>query len=189
MVKQLIEDSKNEHSGFFLNEPERLQQTLQLLEAKQQPTLLLGVTFALLDFAENHPMPLRHTTIMETGGMKGRREEWLREEVHTFLRNAFEVKQIASEYGMTELSSQAYSKQDGLFTPSATMHVYIRDLNDPLQLLPQGRGAINVIDLGNRYTCPFIATEDLGELLPDGQFRVLGRMEQSEWRGCSLMTV
>lgn len=189
MVKQLIEDSKQKHSGFFLDEPERLQQTLLLLETKQQPTLLLGVTFALLDFAQNHPMPLRHTIVMETGGMKGRRDEWLREEVHTFLRNAFGLKQIASEYGMTELSSQAYSHRDGFFIPSDTMKVYIRDLNDPMQIWPEGRGAINVIDLGNLHTCPFIATEDLGELLPNGRFRILGRMEQSEWRGCSLMAV
>ena len=189
MVKQLIEDSGHKHSGFFLNEPERLRQTLQLLEAERQPTLLIGVTFALLDFAESNPMHLQHTIVVETGGMKGRREEWLREEVHAVLCRAFGLKQIASEYGMTELSSQAYAHRDGWFTPSATMKILIRDLNDPLQILPEGRGAINVIDLGNLHTCPFIATEDLGERLPNGQFRVLGRMDQSEWRGCSLMAV
>lgn len=187
MVDALIRMSGHAESGFFLHEDERLFQTLQQLEQQQQPAILFGVTYALLDFADRYPMSLKATSIIETGGMKGRREELLREEVHLRLMQAFGLDAIASEYGMTELLSQAYSKRDGRFTPSSTMKVLVRDLNDPLQVDRQGKGLLNIIDLANFYSCPFIATDDLGEVFPDASFTVDGRLDGSELRGCSLM--
>jgi hypothetical protein len=197
MVDELIRQSDNPHSGFYLDEFNKLSLLLKDLEAKQQKILLIGVTFALLDFAEQYPMPLHHTIIMETGGMKGKREELVREEVHDILKTSFRVDAIHSEYGMTELLSQAYSSGKGLFRCPPWMRIAIRDEEDPLFVHSAGdpakeramTGAINIIDLANIYSCSFIATDDAGRLYPDGSFEVLGRMDNSDLRGCSLMVL
>ncbi len=194
MVQDLIRESNNAYSGFYLNDHEKLYQALVYNEAKQQPALLIGVTFALLDFAEKYSMKLRYTTIMETGGMKGRREEITREEVHKILQDKLGVQQIHSEYGMTELLSQAYSKEKGLFQCPPWMKVLIREENDPFAITGSSgaqkplTGLLNIIDLANLYSCSFIATDDVGKLYKDGSFEVLGRRDISDIRGCSLLT-
>ncbi len=188
MVEDLIRRSGRPESGFYLYEHEKLADTLLALEARRQPTLLIGVTFALLDFAENHRMDLRHTIVMETGGMKGRREEWTREELHAYLQDRLGADAIHAEYGMTELLSQAYSKGHGRFECPPWMKVLVRDENDPFQLSSaSAAGVINVIDLANIHSCSFIATDDIGKLYEDGSFSVLGRLDRSALRGCSLM--
>jgi hypothetical protein len=189
MVDELIKLSPHEESGFYLYDLEKLGDTLHQLESRQQKTLLIGVTFALLDFAERFGMKLRHTEIMETGGMKGRRKEMIRQEVHEILTQRLGVQKIQSEYGMTELLSQAYSYGEGIFKTVPWMKVLIRDEDDPLTIKQKGRGLINVIDLANVYSCSFIATEDVGTLYEDGSFEVLGRFDNSDIRGCSLMVV
>ena len=194
MADKLIEESGHLKSGFYLNELEKLHGTLLQLEKQQQKTLLIGVTFALLDFAEKYPTPLQHTTIMETGGMKGRREELTRQEVHEILCANFKVDKIHSEYGMTELLSQAYSKGDGIFNCPPWMKIVLREEDDPLsvQLSNNSKtisGAINVIDLANLYSCSFIATDDAGKLHKDQSFEVLGRLDNSDIRGCSLLAL
>jgi hypothetical protein len=163
---------------------------------KKQKTILIGVTFGLLDFAEKYQIPLSTTTIIETGGMKGRREEMTRPAVHEILKKAFSKTEIHSEYGMTELLSQAYSKGEGLFESPPWMKVLVRDDEDPLlvslprfQTVEAMSGAINIIDLANIYSCSFIATDDVGKIYPDGSFEVLGRMDGSDLRGCSLLVV
>jgi len=189
MVNNLIEESGHPQSGFYLYNHQQLSQTLLELEGKRQKTLLIGVTYALLDFAEQFPMPLQHTIIMETGGMKGRKKELVRDEVHSILKDAFKVDYIHSEYGMTELLSQAYAKANGVFTTPPWMQVLLREEDDPLSYLKGNRnGGINVIDLANIYSCSFIATEDSGRLTPEG-FTVLGRFDHAEVRGCSLMSL
>lgn len=187
MVDNLVNRTNHQLSGFYLDDFEKLADTLEKLEAQQQKTLLIGVTFALLDFAESLPMKLKYTTIMETGGMKGRRQEMVREEVHAILKKQFSVEFIHSEYGMTELLSQAYAKQDGVFSTVPWMKVLIRDEEDPFNISATGRGGLNIIDLANVHSCSFIATEDAGECLPDGTFVVNGRIDNSDIRGCSLM--
>ncbi len=187
MVDELIMDSGHNESGFYLYEHEKLSQTLQRLESQQQNTLLIGVTFALLDFAESFPQQLKYTTVMETGGMKGRRREMTRLEVHDQLTKQLGVKKIDSEYGMTELMSQAYSKGDGIFVCPPWMKVLVRDEEDPLAVRTTGRGVINIIDLANADSATFIATEDVGRIYEDGSFEVFGRLDNSDIRGCSLM--
>lgn len=187
MVDQLIRRSGHPRGGFYLNEGEKLAGELEQLERMGQQTLLLGVTYALLDFAAAFPIPLKHTIVMETGGMKGRREELLREQVHEILKEAFGLGAIHSEYGMTELLSQAYSKGEGLFYGPGWMRVLVRDEEDPLTVRRTGTGALNIIDLANYYSCAFIATEDAGRVGADGGFEVLGRMDGSDLRGCSLL--
>ncbi len=195
MVHDMIKQSGKKESGFYLNEYEKLHQTLLRLEASGQKTLLIGVTFGLLDFAERHPMQLVHTIVMETGGMKGRREEWTRGEVHDLLKEKLGLNYIHSEYGMTELLSQAYSQGNGIFRCPPWMRISLREMDDPLSPVPlpesgnTARGLINVIDLANRDTCGFIATDDIGVLHADGAFEVLGRRDQSDLRGCNLMAV
>ena len=189
MVQQLIRRSGHPRSGFYLQEMAELSELLGELEARGQRTLLLGVTFALLDFAMAFPQPLRHTLLMETGGMKGRRRELLREEVHARLKEAFQVEAVHSEYGMTELLSQAYAERDGLFSCPPWMRVLVREEEDPLNVRTTGSGAINIIDLANLYSCAFIATDDAGKVYPDGRFEVLGRMDGSDLRGCSLLVL
>ena len=189
MVGELIKQSGHQHSGFYLYEHEKLAATLALLEAAKQPTLLIGVTFALLDFAENWPQPLHYTTIMETGGMKGRRKEITRAEVHEVLTTQFKVPTIHSEYGMTELLSQAYSKGDGRYHCPPWMKVLVRDEEDPMQVKTSGKGVLNIIDLANAYSCGFIATDDMGMVYDDGSFEVFGRLDNSDIRGCSLMVL
>lgn len=194
MTEELIRKSSHEFSGFYLYEYQRLAEILQILESKHQKTLVIGVTFALLDFAEKYPMRLKYTTIMETGGMKGRREEITRQEVHSILKNAFQLSTVHSEYGMTELLSQAYSKMDGLFYSPKWMKILVRTEDDPFDVQQADlsgpiNGILNVIDLANIYSCSFIATEDAGKLYGDGSFEVLGRVDNSDIRGCSLMVV
>jgi phenylacetate-coenzyme A ligase PaaK-like adenylate-forming protein len=190
MVDELIRQSGNPDSGFYLNEYERLNEVISSLEQRGQPTLLIGVTFALLDFAatyKHNSKPLKHISFIETGGMKGRRQEMVREEVHAILKEAFQVPYIRSEYGMTELLSQAWSFGNGIFKTPPWMKIIVRDEEDPFHLLQEGTGAINIIDLGNIYSCSFIATDDIGRLHSDGQFEVLGRLDNSDLRGCSLL--
>jgi len=188
MAEKLIDSTGDPLSGTYLYKYQELADVIRMSEAEGKKTLLLGVTFALLDLAEQHPMPLRHTTIMETGGMKGRRPELVREELHRILKDAFHVPAIHSEYGMTELLSQAWSTGEGRYRCPPWMQVRIRDVNDPFTLLPTGRsGGIDVIDLANIASCPFISTQDLGRMHPDGSFEVLGRFDHSQVRGCNLM--
>jgi hypothetical protein len=189
MANELIKQSKHPDSGFYLYEHEKLQRLLHDLEKRSQPCLLLGVTFALLDFAENHPLSLQHTVVMETGGMKGRREEWTRQQVHEFLIQQLGISVVHSEYGMTELLSQAYSKGNGIFECPPWMKILVREEDDPFCINSSGQGVINVIDLANIHSCAFVATDDAGKLLPDGCFEVLGRVDNSDIRGCSLMVV
>ncbi len=189
MADELIKMSGHSDSDFYLYDLDKLRSTLHRLELQQQKTLLIGVTFALLDFAETHPMQLHHTTIMETGGMKGRRKELTRFEVHEYLKQSLGVKNIHSEYGITELLSQAYSKGDGIFVCPPWMKVLVRDEEDPLRVSVSGRGVLNVIDLANIYSCSFIATDDVGMVYEDGSFEVFGRLDNSDIRGCSLLVV
>lgn len=188
MVEQLMQQSKHILNNFYLYDYEGLANALTTLESTQQPTILIGVTFALLDFAEQYQLPLKYTKIMETGGMKGRRKEVVRAEVHQFLKTAFKVKQIHSEYGMTELLSQSYALIEDCFQPIFTKKIIIKDLYDPFKVLENGAtGRINVIDLANIHSCAFIQTADIGRLNEDGSFDVLGRMDNSDIRGCNLM--
>src|SRR5690606_994208 len=149
--------------------------------------ILIGVSFALLDFAEKYPQDLGHIILMETGGMKGRRKEWTRSEVHEYLKDRFQLESIHSEYGMTELLSQAYSKQNGKYFPSPSVHPFVREINDPLSVHKEGTGCLNFIDLANINSCCFIATEDIGRI-QGSSFEVLGRIDHSALRGCSLLT-
>jgi Acyl-protein synthetase, LuxE len=188
MANTLIRESKHPNSGFYLNEMDKLFATLALLEAQKQPTLLIGVTFALLDFAEQYQINLQYTTIIETGGMKGRREELTRSQVHKKLQQSFGNKAIHAEYGMTELLSQAYSKGNGLFYCPPYMQVLVRCEDDPLNIKTKGKGVLNIIDFANLYSCSFIATDDIGIVHEDGSFEVEGRLDNSDRRGCSLLT-
>ncbi len=188
MADLLIHLSRDENSGFYLHDYDKLAAILAKLKKQQKKVILLGVTYALLDLAERFPLDFPELILMETGGMKGKRREMVREELHSKLRNAFGVKDIYSEYGMTELLSQAYSKGRGIFSAPPWMKILIRDVNDPLSLLSEGRsGGINVIDLANIHSCSFIATQDLGKLHPSSDFEVLGRFDNSDIRGCNLM--
>jgi hypothetical protein len=189
MVEGFMARSRHSDQGYYLYNYEELAKRLTHLESLGQKTLLIGVTFGLIDFAAACPMPLKHTIVMETGGMKGRQKELTREEVHARLSNAFGIPLIHSEYGMTELSSQAYSSGQGIYTPSSGMRVLVRETTDPLSCSYQGSGGLNIIDLANLHTCSFIATEDLGKIYSDGRFEVLGRFDQSDARGCNLMVV
>ena len=189
MVQGLLQQSGHVLGGFFLQDWEELAGRLGKLEAEGQKTLLIGVTYALLDFAERHPMELRHTVVMETGGMKGRREELTRSEVHDRLKLAFGLGEVHSEYGMTELLSQAYSKGGGRFVCPPWMRVLVRDERDPLAVMKEGEGVLQVVDLANCYSCSFIATEDVGCVYGDGSFEVWGRQDDADLRGCSLLAV
>ncbi len=188
MAEKLIAASGDPLSGTYLYKYEELAEVLRRSETEGRKTLLLGVPFALLDLAEQHPMPLKHTTIMETGGMKGRRPELVRDELHGILKNAFGVPSIHSEYGMTELLSQAWSNGGGLYRCPPWMQVRIHDVNDPFAQVPDGRtGGIDVIDLCNIASCPFISTQDLGRQNANDSFEVLGRFDNSDVRGCNLL--
>jgi hypothetical protein len=196
MVDSLIKESTHQLSGFYLYDHDKLYHTIVHNEILKQPTIVIGVTYALLDFAAQHHLQLRHTVIMETGGMKGRREEMTRQQVHHELQQNLGISLVHSEYGMTELLSQAYSKGDGIFHCPAWMKVILREDDDPFAIvLPEtikekpATGAINVIDLANLYSCSFIATDDIGRLYSNESFEVLGRMDNSDIRGCSLMSI
>lgn len=189
MMKHLIGQSGHPDSGFYLDNLEDLSAILQKRNEDRYPTILVGVSFALLDLAEQFPMKLEdHIIVMETGGMKGRHKEVIRSELHLQLKEAFGLQTIHSEYGMTELLSQAYSAGDGLFKTPPWMKILIRDPNDPLSMLSVGQtGGINIIDLANIYSCSFIATGDLGKVYENGSFEVLGRFDHSDIRGCNLL--
>ncbi|MUP37358.1 LuxE/PaaK family acyltransferase [Labilibaculum euxinus] len=188
MMEKLIKDSKHEKSGFYLHNHEELIATISDLKKQNQKILLLGVSFALLDLAEKFQLDLDDVIVMETGGMKGRRKEITREELHAFLTQRLGVEKIHSEYGMTELLSQAYSKGDSLFFTPSWMKILIRDTYDPFSYEQQGRsGGVNVIDLANIHSCSFIETQDLGRIHADGSFEILGRFDHSDIRGCNLL--
>ncbi len=188
MVNRLIDLSASDDSGFYLYNHEDLYQKLLLLRDSGKKTVLFGVSFALLDFAEKYTLDFPDLIVIETGGMKGRKKEMVRDELHGILKEAFGVPAIHSEYGMTELLSQAYSHGEGRFFSPPWMQVIIRDMNDPFEFLPSGRsGGINIIDLANVYSCAFIETKDIGRVNKDGSFEVLGRFDNSDLRGCNLM--
>ncbi len=188
MAEDLIKQSNNPDSGFYLYNHEELYNQLKKQQENKKPTLLIGVTFALLDFVEAYQIDFPELIVMETGGMKGRRKEIIREELHDILTKGFGVDAIHSEYGMTELLSQAYSKGDGIFNCPPWMRIITRDTNDPVTLMPDGRvGGINIIDLANVNSCSFLATQDLGRVYADGSFEVLGRFDNADIRGCNLL--
>ncbi len=190
MADYFINQSQYTESGFYLYNYETLIQHLKVLNAQKTPTILIGVSFALWELAEQFPTSLPHITIMETGGMKGKREEITRTELHNILKNAFEAKAIHSEYGMTELLSQAYSKGDGIFEASATMKIIIKEMTDPFASQKVGKsGVVNIIDLANLDSCSFIATQDIGRVFENQTFEILGRMDDSDIRGCNLMVL
>jgi hypothetical protein len=194
MADHLIKLSQHPLGGFFLYDFKKLQSMLSQLESQGQAVVLLGVTYALVDFAEAYPMNLQHTIVMETGGMKGRKKELTRAELHAFLKSNLGVETIHAEYGMTELQSQAYSKGEGIFKPSSTMKVLLRSPDDPFDVWaahenPGKTGAINIIDLANEDSIAFIATDDLGRFTGDGGFEVLGRIDNADIRGCSLLSL
>lgn len=190
MVNDLINQSENDESGFFLNDYDKLINKLTKLDKRGQKTLLIGVSFALLNLVEKHQFNLKNTIVMETGGMKGKRREMVREELHNVLTKGFGVSKIHSEYGMTELLSQAYSKEKGVFNCPPWMKILIRDTEDPLSILQTHRtGGLNVIDLANYNSCSFIATQDLGKALSSDEIEVLGRFDKSDVRGCNLMVI
>jgi phenylacetate-coenzyme A ligase PaaK-like adenylate-forming protein len=190
MVADLIEKTKNPESGFYLDNLQELAKKLVALDKSGQKTLLIGVSFALLDLIELQPFNLKNTTIMETGGMKGRRKELIREELHSILQTGFGVSEIHSEYGMTELLSQGYSKGKGVFETPPWMKILTRDTEDALTINSlEKNGGINIIDLANYNSCSFIASQDLGKVHENETFEVLGRFDNSDIRGCNLMVL
>lgn len=189
MADELIQKSNHSESAFYLHDFKKLAAELEKAIAQKKKIILLGVTFALLDFAAAFPIDLSSVIVMETGGMKGRREEWTRNQVHDFLKGKWNLKKIHSEYGMTELFSQAYSRGGGIYEQPNLMRVSVREQNDPLSNSISGSGCLNITDLGNLYSCSFIATDDVGKVYPDGRFEVFGRIDFAALRGCSLMAV
>lgn len=188
MADDLIKQSGHTDSGFYLYNHEELHQQLLKQQMAGKPTLLIGVTFALLDFVEQHAINFPNLIVMETGGMKGRRKEMIREELHDILCQGFGVEAIHSEYGMTELLSQAYSNGQGIFYCPPWMRIQTRDTNDPITPVGYGKtGGVNIIDLANINSCSFLATQDLGKVYPDNSFEILGRFDASDIRGCNLL--
>ena len=185
MVDNFIKSSNFKKSAFYLNNYKKLSNTLK--KSKNKKIILFGVSYALLDFAEKYPIEMKNLIIIETGGMKGRKKEISRDELHQRLQNGFGVENIQSEYGMTELFSQAYAIKDGKFKNPPWMKTFIRDMNNPLFVSKKGKGAINIIDLANKHSCAFIATEDLGEVFENNNYSIIGRMTESEIRGCNQM--
>ena len=189
MVEKLIADSRDPDSGFYLYDMDSLITKIDSLERKKKKTMLIGVSYALLDLLEIKKFKLRNTIVMETGGMKGKRKEMIKEELHEILKTGFGVSKIHSEYGMTELLSQAYSKGDGVYSCPPWMKILIRDPEDAQTFWTHKTGGINVIDLANLYSCAFIATQDLGTVQPDNTFKIMGRFDDSDIRGCNLMVL
>jgi phenylacetate-coenzyme A ligase PaaK-like adenylate-forming protein len=188
MVNYLMQCSGQDEGGFYLDNIETLSKQLKRLEKAGQVVLLVGVSFALLDLAESYPQTLKNTIIMETGGMKGTRPEWIREELHAFLKSKFGVADIHSEYGMTELLSQGYATHNGHFHFPPWVQLSLREVEDPLSMVSSSQtGGVNIIDLANLYSCSFIATDDLGKIRKDGAVEILGRFDSSDIRGCNLM--
>lgn len=191
MVNDFIQKTQSEYSGFYLDNLEELAQNLEKLQSQsERKVLLIGVTFALLDLAEKYPMDLSNVIVMETGGMKGRRKEMLRAEIHDVLKSAFQLEHIHSEYGMTELLSQAYSQKEEIFQSPPWMKILLREIEDPLQINSHLKsGVMNIIDLANIDSCAFIATQDLGQIIDKNQFKIIGRVDNSDIRGCNLMVL
>ena len=189
MVDKLIKASGHTESGFYLDDFVKLNEVLQNLEKQKKPVWFIGVSFALTDFAIAFPQALNTTIVLETGGMKGRKEELTRNELHQLLTENLGVSNIHSEYGMTELLSQAYAIKEGVFKCPPWMKVMVAEEEDPTSIKETGRGVLHIIDLANIYSCCFIATEDVGEVYEDGSFTVLGRLDASARRGCSLLVV
>ncbi|MBC7555254.1 MAG: acyl transferase, partial [Taibaiella sp.] len=189
MAAELMKDSAMPGNHFYINELDELAAKLKHQEGAGKQTLLIGVTFALVDFALSHPAKLERTIVMETGGMKGKREEWTRNRLHSLFTEKWQLKTVHSEYGMTEMLSQAYSSGNGIYKCTNTMRVYSREINDPLSTSSSGQGCINVIDLANIHSCSFIATEDTGTIYSNGDFEISGRLDHSALRGCSLMAL
>lgn len=188
MINDLINQSKNKDSGFFLHNHNELINKLIALDSKEKKVLLIGVSYALLDLIEKQEFSLNNTFVMETGGMKGRRKELIKSELHALLKKGFGISTIYSEYGMTELLSQAYSLGKGLYQTPPWMKIFIREVEDPFTILPKGKsGGINIVDLANINSCSFIATQDLGKIHSNEQFEILGRFDHSDIRGCNLM--
>jgi len=187
MVNELMKLSGRPDNDYYLYDHERLARTLERLDEVGPPVMLFGVTFALLDFADVYNLKLRNVIVMETGGMKGRKKEMTRTEVHSWLRERLGLDQIHSEYGMTELLSQAYAKADGIFETPPWMKAMVSEYNDPLSNDYTGKGTLNIIDLANIYSCSFIATEDVGVVEADGRFTVQGRIDHSALRGCNFL--
>jgi phenylacetate-coenzyme A ligase PaaK-like adenylate-forming protein len=188
MAQKLIDDSKHPKSGFYLDNYDDLINTIVQLKQQKQKTLLLGVSYALLDLADKNISLSDNFIVMETGGMKGRRKEMLKEELHTTLKEKFKIETVTSEYGMTELLSQGYSLQNGLFQNPPWMRILTRDTSDPFSFTPSNKtGGINVIDLANLNSCAFIATQDLGKVHPNNTFELMGRFDNSDIRGCNLL--
>lgn len=189
MVEDMIKQSGKAESGFYLHNIDQLASRLRVLDHSGQKVLLIGVSFALLDLIEKHQFELKNTIVMETGGMKGRRKELIRNELHQQLTRGFGVDKIHSEYGMTELLSQGYSKGNGVFGCPPWLKIIARDTEDPLTIIEEGKtGGLNIIDLANQNSCSFIATQDLGKVMGD-QFEVIGRFDHSDIRGCNLMVL
>jgi phenylacetate-coenzyme A ligase PaaK-like adenylate-forming protein len=189
MVDKLIQASGHPQSGFYLNEFEKLNEVLKQLEANKTNTWFMGVSFGLIDFSTAFPQQLKYATVIETGGMKGRKEELTKEALHALLKNNLGVNTIHSEYGMTELLSQAYSIGNGIFKCPPWMKVLVGEEQDPTALKSKGRGVLHIIDLANIYSCAFIASQDMGEVYEDGSFQILGRVDHSDRRGCSLLVI
>lgn len=190
MVDHFIKSSQSINSGFYLNELDALSELLIRLDSEGKKVLLIGVSYALLDLIDRYKFELKNTIVMETGGMKGRRKELIRSELHDILCKGFGLKKIHSEYGMTELLSQAYSLGGGIFETPPWMKILIRDTEDPFNMLDTGRtGGVNIVDLANVNSCSFIATQDLGKIVNENQFEILGRFDHSDIRGCNLMVV
>lgn len=189
MVSKLCEMSENKMSGFYLSNYKELYDNILMLEDAKQKYLIIGVSYALLDLAEQFAPKIENGIIMETGGMKGRRKEITKEDLHNTLSKSFYISSIHSEYGMTELLSQAYSQKHGVFTTPSQMRVYIREYNDPLSTSESGTGAINIIDLANINSCCFIATSDLGIVNQNKSFTISGRLDSADIRGCNLMVI
>jgi hypothetical protein len=188
MVSHFIKSSENEHSGFYLNNDDQLIEKIKILKSKYKNIVIFGVTYALLDLVEKQNLDFSNITLIETGGMKGRREELSKKEVHQILKAKLNLEIIHSEYGMTELLSQAYSKKDGIFEPPNSMKILIRDLNDPFSYLEHGKsGGVNIIDLANIHSCAFIETKDIGLKIDTNNFKILGRFDNSDLRGCNLL--
>ncbi|MCW5910701.1 MAG: acyl transferase [Cyclobacteriaceae bacterium] len=187
MMDHFIKKSESEHSGFYLYNHAELVQKIELLKPGSRKILVWGVSFALLDLAENFEIDLRNTIVMETGGMKGRRQELTRPELHALLNKKFNTAVIHSEYGMTELMSQAYSTGNGLYRLPPWMKIVVREINDPFSYLQGKTGGINVVDLANFHSCAFIETQDLGKTVAEAGFEILGRIDNSDVRGCNLL--
>ena len=188
MVDYLIKRSKNKESGFYLTDYKKLSKSLEYLSEKKQKTILIGASSALIKLATDFPRNLKNIIVMETGGTKGGEKEIIKEELHEILKKSFKLDKIHSEYGMTELLSQSYSKGDNLFISPSWKRVFVRDIHDPFSIHDNNyRGALNIIDLANIYSCSFIATEDLGKIQEDGKFSILGRVRDSDMRGCNLL--